>query len=104
MSLKRMTTNVKGFFNPNSYRINVSIPDLGVLVQLNPMEFILERGTGRKINDPILDKYVGYKMLSAEISDTPVPVVAIPQMPRSQAIGTIGVAKRPSGKNHIKRK
>ena len=68
------------------------------------MESILERGTGRKIDDPILDHYVGYKKLSAEISDTPVPVVAIPQMPRSQVIGTIGVSKRPSGKNDINRK
>jgi hypothetical protein len=81
MSLKGMTTNVKGYFNPNPYRVNVSISELGCSVQPNTMEFILERGTGRKINDPILDKYVGYRMLSAELSDTPVPVVLIPRIP-----------------------
>jgi hypothetical protein len=74
-----MTTNVNGCFNPNRYRVNAWISEPGFSVQLNPMDFILERRTGRKINDPILDKYVGYKMLSPEISDTSVPIIAIPR-------------------------
>lgn len=71
-------TNVKGYFNPNPYRVNVSISELNMSVQLEPMQFVLERGTNRKINDPILDRYVGPKMLSPEISDKPVRVVKIP--------------------------
>jgi len=74
-------TNILGYFNPNPYRVNVAISELGGLaVLLNPMEFILERATGRKINDPILDKYVGFKMLSPEVSDKPVPVVLMPRL------------------------
>ncbi|MCX6921814.1 MAG: hypothetical protein NT154_01140 [Verrucomicrobia bacterium] len=84
-SIKPLMTNVKGYFNPNPYRVNVSISELGCSVQLNPMEFILGRGTGRKINDPILDKYVGCKMLHAELSDTPVPVVVIPRIIECQS-------------------
>jgi hypothetical protein len=80
-----MMTNVKGYFNPNPYRVNVSISELGGMsVQLGPMEFIMERHTNRKINDPLLDKYVGYKMLSPELSNTPVPVVMIPKMQAPQ--------------------
>ena len=77
----QMMTNVKGYFNPNSYRVNVSISELGGMsIQLDPMQFILDRATGRKINDPMLDKYVGYKMLSPELSNAPVPVVPMPKM------------------------
>ena len=49
-------------------------------VQLSPMEFILERGSGRKFNDPLLDKYVGAKMLSPELSNVPVPVLLLPRL------------------------
>jgi hypothetical protein len=94
--MKSLMTNVRGFFNPNPYRINVSILERGVFVQLNPMEFILERGTGRKINDPILDNYVGYKMLSPEISDTPVPVIAIPRTAASQPSPLVAGQGNPS--------
>ena len=80
-----MMTNVKGYFNPNPYRVNVSISELGGMsVQLGPMEFIMDRKTNRKINDPLLDKYVGYKMLSPELSNAPVPVVMIPRMQAPQ--------------------
>src|ERR1017187_836510 len=94
--MKSMTTNVRGLFNPNPYRINVVISEPGCSVQLNPMEFILERGTGRKINDPILDHYVGYKMLSPEISDTPMPVIAIPRIAASQPSPLVAGQVNPS--------
>ena len=67
MSEQAEYTNVKGYFNPNTYRVNVSISELGGMsVQLGPMEFIKERGTNRKINDPILDKYVGCKSIKSK--------------------------------------
>lgn len=95
-----MMTNVKGYFNPNPYRVNVAISELNMSVQLEPMEFILERGTNRKINDPLLDKYVGYKMLSPELSNGPVPVVNIPRIPTPQAsLHVVGQGVRgPDGK------
>ena len=89
-------TNVKGYFNPNPYRVNVSISELGGMsVQLGPMEFIMERGSNKKINDPILDKYVGYKMLSPELSNEPVPVVLIPRMSApTQSLHVVGQGVR----------
>lgn len=71
-------TNVKGYFNPNPYKVNLTISELNMSVPLGPMEFLLERGTGRKINDPIFDKYVGHKMLAPEMSDRPVPILRVP--------------------------
>ena len=74
---EQVMTNVKGYFNPNPYKVNVSISELGGMsVQLDPMQFILDRSTGRKINDPILDKYVGHKMLSPELSNRSMSVVS----------------------------
>ncbi len=70
-------TNVKGYFNPNSYRVTVMISEVGLAVELAPQEFILERTSLRKINDPILNRYVG-RLLSVETTDKPVPVIKIP--------------------------
>lgn len=71
-------THVKGYFNPNTYEILIAISEVNLSIRLGPMQFILDRRTGKKINDPILDKYVGPKMLRPEISDLPVDVVRIP--------------------------
>jgi hypothetical protein len=97
----QMMTNVKGYFNPNPYRVNVSISELGGLsIQLGPMEFILERATGRKINDPMLNTYVGYRMLSPELSNVPVPVVPMPRLvPTQHSQHVVGQGVRgPNGK------
>jgi hypothetical protein len=94
--IRPLTTNVKGYFNPNPYRVNVTISEPGCSVQLNTMEFILERGTGRKINDPILDKYVGYKMLSPEISNPPVPIIVIPRIAAPQPSSLVAGQVNPS--------
>ena len=72
-------TNVVGYFNPNSYRVTVMISELGMTVELAPQEFILERASLRKINDPILNRYVG-RLLSVETSDKPVRLIRIPQI------------------------
>jgi len=78
-------TNVKVTLTRIPIGLTCPISELGGMsVQLGPMEFIMERHTNRKINDPLLDKYVGYKMLSPELSNTPFPVVMIPKCrPRS---------------------
>lgn len=72
------TTLVKGYFNPNPYRVNVSISELNISFPLEPQQFVKVRGTGQKVNDPIFDRFVGAKMLSPELSDKPVPVIRIP--------------------------
>lgn len=93
-----LTTPIKGYFNPNSYRVNVAISELNIAVQLGPMEFILDR-LGRKVNDPLLDSFVGRKMLSPELSRTPVPLILIPRAaaavaPDSRHVVTAGVKSK----------
>lgn len=73
---KSETTNVVGFFNPNTWSIHLAISDLNIALQLKPKEYVLDR-SGRKINDPLLQKYVGNKMLACETSADPVALVRI---------------------------
>ncbi len=73
-----LRTNVKGYFNPNTWPVQIAISELNLSIRLEPMQFILDRRTGKKINDPLLDAYVGPKMLRPEIVDTPIEVVPMP--------------------------
>ena len=72
-------TNIKGYFNPNSYRVNVNVSELNISFPLESQQFIKIRATGQKVNDPIFDRFVGARMLSPELSSKPVPVVRIPR-------------------------
>ena len=74
------STEIAGYFNPNSWPVQVAISELNLTVTLQPMEFILDRA-GRRINDPLLNRFVGPKMLSVEKSAQPVPVLRIPTVP-----------------------
>lgn len=74
------TCDVVGYFNPNTWPIQVAISELNLSVPLQPMEYILDR-SGRKINDPILEPYVGPKMLQRETSNKPVNILRIPTRP-----------------------
>jgi hypothetical protein len=56
-------TNVVGFFNPNSYPMQIVVAEHNLTLQLKPKQWIVDRG-GRIVNDPILDKYVGKGRLS----------------------------------------
>lgn len=94
-------TNVVGYFNPNTYRVNVAISELNLTVMLEPMQFVMDR-QGRKINDPLLDRFVGSKMLSPETSKKPVQIIYIPtttgpRVPDSRHVVRAGV-KSPAGK------
>lgn len=71
------TTNVLGYFNGHKYPIHVQINRYNITLQLQPGEYVLDR-KGRKINDPLFD---GYKLLSRELSDQPVPVLRVPVPP-----------------------
>ena len=74
---ENLKTNVKGYFNPNTYSISLAISECNLSIKLDPMQFILDRRTGKKINDPRLDRYVG-KMLRPEIVDKPIDVLRLP--------------------------
>lgn len=95
------TTMTMGYFNPNPYRVKVAISELNISVELGPMEFILDRAN-HKINDPLLERYVGARMLSPEISPVPVPLRRIPVIAPARPISTTHVVhqgvKDPSGK------
>lgn len=79
-------TNVKGYFNPNPYRVNVTVSELNISFPLEPQQFIKIRNTGQKVNDPIFDRFVGAKMLSPELADRPVLVVKIPTVAAPVAV------------------
>jgi hypothetical protein len=72
------TTFVVGYFNPNPFPIHISISSIGYAVDLlNRMDYIVING--KKVNDPLLEQYVGHGRLSREVSKTKVPVVPLPR-------------------------
>lgn len=51
-------TNVIGYFNPNEYPLQLSLAEHNMVIQLEPKQYIIDR-TGRMVNDPVLDRFVG---------------------------------------------
>jgi len=72
------TTKVIGYYNGNKWPIQLVISKLNVTLVLQSNEFILDRATGSKINDPYFDVYVQNKQLMREEGDKELPIVAIP--------------------------
>lgn len=74
--VKGATTNVMGYFNNNPWPVHIAISSLGIALHLDQRgDYVMSNG--RKVNDPILDAYVGPGQLAREISKVPVPVVRI---------------------------
>lgn len=75
------TSNVAGYFNGNSFPIQINISALGQSYTLGPGEFITatdQQGKKVKVNDPVFDAYVGKMRLSKEIlKDKQVPVYRV---------------------------
>jgi hypothetical protein len=75
------TTNVGGYFNGNTFPIQINISAIGQTYTLAPGEFITALNTaGQKvrINDPVFDAYVGKMRLSKEIlKDKQVPICRV---------------------------
>jgi len=70
------TTNIVGYFNGARWPIQLVISSLNITLHLKPGEFVLDK-LGRKINDPFFE---GYKQLSKETGDSPLPIIAIPHI------------------------
>lgn len=51
-------TNVIGYFNPNEYPIQLSLAEFNMVLQLQPNTYVVDR-SGRLVNDPVLDRFVG---------------------------------------------
>jgi hypothetical protein len=77
---ENLKTNVRGYFNPNTYSIRLAISECNLSITLRPREFILDRRTGKKINDPLLDRYVGPRMLQPELVEAPVDILQLPRI------------------------
>jgi hypothetical protein len=63
-------TDVAGYFNGNSFPIQINMSSIGQTYTLAPGEFITalnEKGLKVKINDPVFDAYVGRNRLSKEV-------------------------------------
>lgn len=56
-------TNVIGYFNPNEYPLQLSLAEHNMVLQLPPKAYVIDR-TGRLVNDPVLDRFVGKGKLS----------------------------------------
>jgi hypothetical protein len=68
------TTNVLGYFNNNPWPVHIAISQLGISIHLDQRGHYVADRQGHKINDPILDQYVGPGQLDREVSNQPVPV------------------------------
>lgn len=72
------TTNVVGYFNPNPWPVHVSSSELGFSITLrNKGDYILINDA--KVNDPILDSFVGPGRLARETSRSRVPIIYMPR-------------------------
>jgi len=71
------TTNIVGFFNPHAFPVHIAVSEFNISFTLtNRGEYIVDP-TGRKINDPIFERYVSPNGLAREMSENPVPVLAV---------------------------
>ena len=73
------TTNVVGYYNGNRWPIQVVASKLNITLTLKPGEYVVDR-QGRKVNDPYFEVFAVNKQLHRELSKTPVPVIAIPEV------------------------
>jgi len=71
------TTNVVGYYNGNRWPIQLVISKLNITLTLEPGKYVLDR-QGRKVNDPYFEVFANNKQLHRELSQAPVPIIAIP--------------------------
>jgi len=69
------STKTVGYFNPNRWPVIVNISAVNVNITVPPKGYVTDRDTGKKVNDPLLEKFVGADMLARETSKTEVPAV-----------------------------
>jgi hypothetical protein len=79
------STKVVGYFNNNRWPVIISISAVNVNLTVSPRvpgrndNYVIDRDTGKKINDPLLERFVGPDMLSRETSKTEVPLLLFPR-------------------------
>jgi hypothetical protein len=86
--------NVVGYFNPNNWPVVVNISLVNYNRTLYKGEYVL-LADKRKINDPLLEAYVGPDMLAKETSKVGVPVVLFPRPNFMPMTGETGFSASP---------
>jgi hypothetical protein len=72
------TTDVVGYFNPNPWPVHVSISEFNLSFVLNNRGEYIVDPQGRKINDPVFERYVIANGLAREMSiEGEVPLLAL---------------------------
>lgn len=79
------TTNVVGYYNGNRWPIQVVASKFNVTLTLKSGEYILDR-KGRKVNDPYFEVFANNKQLHRELSNKPVPIIAIPEVTAANVV------------------
>ena len=76
-------TNISGYFNSNPWPLILWVSELNLQIQVAaaPPNRFVQDDRGNRINDPILDKYCGQKMLQREVSQEPVPILLFTRNP-----------------------
>lgn len=72
-------TKISGYYNGNRWPVQLVISKYNLTLTLEAGKYILDR-KGRKINDPFFESFANLKQLHRELSDTLVPVIAIPEI------------------------
>lgn len=75
-AITQSTSDVIGYFNANSWPVNISISSLGRSFNLSPGGYVVDEA-GRKVNDPIFENYVGPMQLSREWSPAPITILRV---------------------------
>ena len=77
--MSNTTTTIAGYYNGNRWPIQLVISKLNITLTLEPGKYVLDR-QGRKINDPYFEVFANNKQLHREITTSPVPIIAIPEV------------------------
>jgi hypothetical protein len=78
-------TSILGFVNPNTWPIVINISSVNVNMTIQPKSYVTLRD-GRRVNDPLLEQFVGPGMLVKEKSKSAVPLIPFP---RPAPLGTV---------------
>jgi hypothetical protein len=102
LPVKAQTTTVIGYFNPNPWPVYIEISDLNLKCTLPSGKYVIDRVTGKYINDPVLEAYVQPKGLSKTVGAIPVPIFYIqrmvsPERPTQSVTEAAGFMRNPNG-------
>jgi hypothetical protein len=94
MATDKPTTNILGYFNPNSYPLLIDVSALNLRMTLAPKQQLIING--QRVNDPVLHQLCRPKGLAVEMAKGPVALVALQRpTPASPTPGFSGQVTKP---------